>query len=288
METLVESPRVPFVSGSNLPVSSLIPFRRLVVPCLAIAIGVSVGSATGLTLALVNASRSVVTASSDSFEADNTATAQPAMNSSAPTASLAMSSKPAVATQSATDVPMAIPEAPAANSVSKTTDARQLANVTPAATKPEPAAESSRNEIALNKTPDALKPATLKMNGKDFPVVRPAAGVKTPAAAKIEAQAPAAIPMEAETSLNPMELSMDAPAPAKLYTEGDLTVEDFNASTGTVETSDGKTFVLGTTVASANAATWESYRSEVHYRCDQNGSCMLMRAGVVAPDARLI
>jgi len=69
--------------------------------------------------------------------------------------------------------------------------------------------------------------------------------------------------------------------------EGDVTVVDFDASEGTIETHEGKKFVIGSNMAQNNAIPWEDYRSHVHYRCDQAGSCTLMRAGVLVPNARL-
>jgi hypothetical protein len=76
--------------------------------------------------------------------------------------------------------------------------------------------------------------------------------------------------------------------PSQFYTEGDLTVAGYDATEGTIETSDGRTFVIGASVSMANATSWDDYRSNVHYRCDEDGSCMLARAGVVAPNARAI
>jgi hypothetical protein len=72
------------------------------------------------------------------------------------------------------------------------------------------------------------------------------------------------------------------------YSEGDLTVADYNATSGTIETSDGRTFVLGTTVRASSSTSWDDYRSSVHYRCDQEGSCTLERAGAIAPNAKAI
>jgi hypothetical protein len=97
-----------------------------------------------------------------------------------------------------------------------------------------------------------------------------------------------------ETIRVPMDLddeqvaASDEAKSAPFVSEGDLTVADYNADTGTIQTSDGRTFVLGTTVRVSSAATWDDYRSSVHYRCDQEGSCMLMRAGAVAPNAKVI
>jgi hypothetical protein len=84
-------------------------------------------------------------------------------------------------------------------------------------------------------------------------------------------------------------VSLDGDAkPAVFYSEGDLTIVDFDSAKGTIETIDGKTFVLGLTISSADATGWEDYRSNVHYRCSQDGSCTLTRSGVVAPNARMI
>jgi hypothetical protein len=93
----------------------------------------------------------------------------------------------------------------------------------------------------------------------------------------------------APTALDPALSSIDnAAKPVSRYIEGDLTIAAYDATTGMVQASDGRTFILGTTVAAGNAASWDEYRSGVHYRCDQSGSCLLMRAGAVAPSARLI
>ncbi len=72
------------------------------------------------------------------------------------------------------------------------------------------------------------------------------------------------------------------------YVEGDFTVADYDSSVSTIETSDGRKFVLGTTVRMRNATSWDEYRASVHYRCGDNGSCTLTREGTLTLDARLI
>jgi hypothetical protein len=90
-------------------------------------------------------------------------------------------------------------------------------------------------------------------------------------------------------TLNDAQMSLDDDAtPSGFYSEGDLTVADYDATVGTIQTDDGRTFTLGTTVCASNATPWEDYRSNVHYRCGQDGSCVLVRAGVIASNARLI
>ncbi len=69
--------------------------------------------------------------------------------------------------------------------------------------------------------------------------------------------------------------------------EGDATVADFDASTGMVETRDGRSFSIGSAVTASNANSWQEYFGHVHYRCDPGGNCTLSRAGVVVPNAKM-
>ena len=275
MVTLIDSPQVAFVSGTRLPASSSFPLSRLILPILCVSLGVSVGSATGLALAIVNARNQVMATPSDSIQASAAPAANLAMN-----AGSAQTAQPVVAAS-----PIVTPTKLAAN-----TPSNPAVELRPAKLNPTPAyatraaATPSKVEMALNTAPDALKPATFKLEGKEYRAARmifaPAAKPERHEAATAQAAVP--------NLLNPTQWSLDAPSQASLYTEGDLTVSDYDASTSTIQTSDGKTFVLGTTVAAGNATSWETYRSDVRYRCDQNGSCVLMRPGVVAPNAKLI
>jgi hypothetical protein len=72
------------------------------------------------------------------------------------------------------------------------------------------------------------------------------------------------------------------------FSEGDATVADFDASMGKIETYDGRTFVLGATAAASAPASLQDSGSSVHYRCDQNGSCTLFRAGLVMQNVRMM
>jgi hypothetical protein len=71
------------------------------------------------------------------------------------------------------------------------------------------------------------------------------------------------------------------------YAEGDATVVDFDAAAGTIQTYEGRTFAIGMATRPGNAISWEDYRANVHYRCDQSGNCTLARKGVVVRDAKL-
>ncbi|HEY1803299.1 MAG TPA: hypothetical protein VGG45_02355 [Terracidiphilus sp.] len=242
------------------------------------------GSATGLTLALVNASNSALAASNNTTPVDSDQVRAIPADRLAMNASPAQVDRPVVTASS-----VASPSNPAtAISATPAVESHKaVSNLAPklaAASSDRPIKVSSEREMALNKAPDAVKPSTIQLEGKEYRAARMVFEPAAMSATEEPVSAEAAVP----TAVNTAQLSLELPTPASLYTEGELTVSEFNASTGTIETSDGKTFVLGTTVAAGNATSWETYRSDLHYRCDQNGSCVLMRAGVVAPNARLI
>ena len=82
--------------------------------------------------------------------------------------------------------------------------------------------------------------------------------------------------------------SRNQAAPTAAYIEGNFTVASYDASSGTIETNDGRTFAVGMTVVAGNASTWDDSGSNVHYRCSQTGSCTLSGSGIFASNARLI
>lgn len=114
------------------------------------------------------------------------------------------------------------------------------------------------------------------------------ASVSRPAAKHAHAELVKALAGDSGQQAMPQLDFGSEPAPAVFYSEGDLTVADYDAASGTIESSDGRTFVVGPTVAVNNATSWDEYRADVHYRCNQSGSCTLIRPGVVASSARLI
>jgi len=105
---------------------------------------------------------------------------------------------------------------------------------------------------------------------------------------------PAAVPTPAPDAAPPTPLAsytlgMDSGAkPQLFFSEGDATVVSYSAAGDTIQTDDGRTFMVGTTVSVSSAASWDDYRANVHYRCDQNGHCTLTRSGVIALNAKLI
>jgi hypothetical protein len=76
--------------------------------------------------------------------------------------------------------------------------------------------------------------------------------------------------------------------PASMMIEGDLTVADFDASTGTVETREGKSFSVTQAGSDGNTLAWQDFAGHVHYKCTQAGSCTLAGSGVTASGAKLI
>lgn len=78
----------------------------------------------------------------------------------------------------------------------------------------------------------------------------------------------------------------DAARPASFFIEGDASVADYDASLGTIETHEGKTFTVARTTNEGNALPWPDFLSSVHYRCDQSGNCTLFHAGITVSNVR--
>lgn len=86
-------------------------------------------------------------------------------------------------------------------------------------------------------------------------------------------------------SVNPVELNR-APEPAGFTVEGSLTVSSFDPFLGTVQTYEGEDFALGKTVHDSSAISWLQYPADIHYICDQSGSCTLKQGRVAVGGAR--
>jgi hypothetical protein len=145
--------------------------------------------------------------------------------------------------------------------------------------------QSNEKQIEPGKNPTAEKDLSLPVAPNEAqPRKRPAHPVRVQPRTVL-ASAPEVIPppMDDEQLVSAGETKSPG-----FYSEGDLTVADYNATAGTIQTTDGRTFVLGTTVQASNSTSWDDVNSSVHYRCDQEGSCTLERAGAVAPNAKVI
>ncbi len=117
---------------------------------------------------------------------------------------------------------------------------------------------------------------------------------------QIKAIARPVVPAEIATVPNHTPSQVEAGAPQlpavvsagtenyKFFSEGDVTVADFNAITGTIESYEGRTFVIGASAAASAAASLEDSGSSIHYRCDQSGNCTLMRAGLIMQNVKLL
>jgi len=68
----------------------------------------------------------------------------------------------------------------------------------------------------------------------------------------------------------------------------DVIVAD-NPSHGTVETSGGRIFFLGSDAMRSRGAEWQVFPARIHFSCDKNGACILTRANSrVSLHARLL
>jgi hypothetical protein len=70
--------------------------------------------------------------------------------------------------------------------------------------------------------------------------------------------------------------------PFVLGIQGDATVASYDVATGTIETYEGSSFVLDKTASENGAIPWQDFPFNVHYRCDQDGNCTMVRHGATA------
>jgi hypothetical protein len=252
-------------------------------------IGLSLGAATGLSLAMVSTPASASIAVNDLSQVRFIGNETPV---SASTRSSGSSSPSSSQSTSANAQPHATSQAVATASQPGTGESNG-GSAQPAAddtstnragkAEHSPATGSSPAKIpAVDENEAPLHPAA---PAEALPSRRPVAHpvTKSPRVVLASEQ------VDESTSIEDESASLDGEGkPPTFYSEGDLTIADYDAANGTIQTLDGKTFVLGLTISSADATGWEDYRSSIHYRCSQEGSCTLTRSGVVAPNARMI
>lgn len=261
--------------SNKVPGSSQSSIYRLVVPMLYAAMGVSLGTLAGIYVAIKTApdSSAAYNDSTQSSPADNESAAIPSASSTV------SQNLPAPAV-------MRVPAGAAKlvsyplHSVASHAAGISAEVVVPALkTHRSPAAKTAPYKLPINKRNSERRSAPSEERR-----AKPSAHPYVPSSRTALASAP-------EVLSEPLDEQLSYVGDSKtssFYTEGDLTVADYDAKTGTIETSDGRTFAVGATVSISSATSWEDYRSDVHYRCGQNGSCTLIRAGAVAPNARLI
>jgi hypothetical protein len=244
---------------------------RMAVPMLFAAMGVSLGTLAGVATAFF----SVPMASAAAVDT-NSGTQQMAavVDSNSRTQQMASAAVPAEIVQ-------------VSSTKSNDSTAAQPAvedSAAPHATKIEQAPETERARTKAPSIDRTTDPATPPSD------VRPAKHLAHPV------NRPLRIEVAAEPEVTPMQIEMEADQPIPMeaakspvvYSEGDITVEDYDAAQGTIQTTDGRTFELGQTVSEGNTVAWDQYRANVHYRCEGNGSCTLQREGVVTVNSRQI
>ena len=73
------------------------------------------------------------------------------------------------------------------------------------------------------------------------------------------------------------ELKPDDIATTSAFTvEGELTVSGYNSLAGTIQTYEGEAFALPKAASAGGGIQGEDLSNNIHYRCDQFGSCTLM------------
>jgi hypothetical protein len=249
---------------------------RMALPLVYAGMGVALGTLTGLSVAFITVPVDASIVASDSTQAVQASDAQ--------TSTLA-ATQPVENTQPAQVVRVA--ENIKSAGENENTPAAATPTSAPEVSKGAKEAHSTDGKASLSKAPAAEKTLNLPAVPTEALPRKQVAHPVIIQPRKMLASEPQVLPI----SIDNEQLAMadDTPAPTStFYSEGDLTVADYNAAAGTIQTSDGRTFVLGTTVRASSATSWDDYRSTVHYRCDQEGSCTLMRAGAVAPNAKMI
>ncbi|HLY43544.1 MAG TPA: hypothetical protein VKR52_20190 [Terracidiphilus sp.] len=86
-------------------------------------------------------------------------------------------------------------------------------------------------------------------------------------------------------AFNPPEKSAkkkSSPMQSAYYIEGDDRVLSFDPSSGSLETSMNRRFIVGIKSDQAVAAGWAADVAHFHYKCDQRSNCALMHAGTSA------
>jgi hypothetical protein len=91
---------------------------------------------------------------------------------------------------------------------------------------------------------------------------------------------PPSLPSE-PTALQ-LAVAAAAAGPFLLGIQGDITVANYDAATGTIQTYEGQTYILDKTSGESRALPWQDYPFNAHYRCDGTGNCTIFHGGAVA------
>ena len=77
-----------------------------------------------------------------------------------------------------------------------------------------------------------------------------------------------------------------APAPFTFMVEGSVSIANYDAANGIVDTYEGETFALDKRASEGRTISWLDYPADVRYRCDQSWNCTLFHGGVVVVNAK--
>lgn len=307
MATLDQYTEVVAAYGYTLPPPPKAQTNRMILGLVYAAIGTALGTMTGTGMAVVSMQPGGAAAWAHHFSLPNFSGATRAAH--APAAPVVAHATPApVVAHAATAVASAqVAAAPApvqAAPVSARPAPIQTAAATPAASAPAThsgilarvlaptVVEAGVDATALNRELTAQREAA-KAKLAAAPVVHHHASLTLASASSPNAPPVKLASLDLQTAgpvptVEPVSLDDEVTPAAIFYSEGDASVVDYDATLDTIATSDGRTFVIGPTVAMSSAASWNDYRSNVHYRCDQGGKCTLTRSGVVALSAKQI
>ena len=216
-------------------------------------IGVLFGSAAGLALALTQAQKSAQ--NTTQVVRSEIAASNPVTNSGTPDSTIRVAAKA---------------ESQAVAHVSAKAQLRLLRGDLQA--NPRPRRSTSSARVAAKASRASLKRSVTA--GKY--------AVETPLQSLASAAPEERAPPEA------VQTATDQTHASSFYVEGSLRVLDYDESAGTIETSDGRTFLVGSNLSTSTSETWLNSPGSLHYRCGQDGSCVLNRAGMVLTNVRQI
>jgi hypothetical protein len=248
--------------------------NRLAAPALFAALGITLGTLTGLAVAIFSAPAGATAISVVLANAESTSLGHDTVYGPTQQAHLTVLAQVARAGKCATDAGHLA--------------ANRAATGTPKAVRVSDVAHSTSSQLSSGKAPAGGKAPAPRVAFRAHHRTRRANThlLMNPVLIVTVNDSHAGQPLLIEAD-EPLNLKNEIKS-SNFYIEGDLNVVDYDATAGTIETSDGRTFVVGITVAASNAAPWGEYRSSLHYRCSRTGSCALSRAGAIAPNARLI
>ncbi|MGC9222679.1 MAG: hypothetical protein ACP5E2_02065 [Terracidiphilus sp.] len=258
---------------------------RLILPLLYAMIGVALGTLTGVTVAIINPAVGnswfpIVSAAGNAGDS-----ASQTFQGTAPAAAQQLVKPAAMVDTSSTGSPAAHTRQLAApKPIAKASKANHLTIVKHAA-----ALHSIQSKARMEARSRSVRAAFARIHR--FRLAGSHRMEPAPAAMARTANAAPALMMAAVEQLglrNQAMFSGNEAAPSAVFVEGDFTVASYDASHGTIETNDGRTFAVGMTVVAGSASTWDDSGSNVHYRCNPTGVCTLSGSGIFAPNARLI